>query len=475
MTPEDTTPTPARRHILRALAALAVAVVLLALVARVIWGVLEARRLDDQIDRIHAAGLPMTFEQLEAAIPEPPPADDAAPLYESAFTLIAKLDPNALDKTWQAYRTALDASPASRPADQTAGDANRLLANAASALDLLDRAAQRPGCSYTVGLDHGIQSCLPGLSRVRSTVKLLSLRALVLASKDHGDQAVNSVISLLQCRRVLRRQPAVLCSLVEIVLVNMAVRDAARTLEIAHPSDPALTRLQHALLAADQPRPLERMMIGEQVYCLQMMRDLIPDGEAAKMLKATGAALPERWPPGGWFRRPRMQHEAAGMLRDSTEWIRIARLPLPEAMEALRAGAPATSHLGRVTAPSLLRASEMVARSVAELRSAAVAVAIERYRRAHAAVPASLTALVPDVIASLPKDPYTGNDLSYRHTADRFVVYSVAENLKDDGGDLKRKGDEYPPELPDFGVEIRLKPLAPTTHATSRATGEHRP
>jgi hypothetical protein len=64
------------------------------------------------------------------------------------------------------------------------------------------------------------------------------------------------------------------------------------------------------------------------------------------------------------------------------------------------------------------------------------AVALERYSLRHGDPPASLDALVPEFLVSLPIDYMDGKPLRYRLNADKtFTLYSVGEDGKDDGGD----------------------------------------
>ena len=61
--------------------------------------------------------------------------------------------------------------------------------------------------------------------------------------------------------------------------------------------------------------------------------------------------------------------------------------------------------------------------------------ALERHRLAHGSFPASLDALVPVYLPSLPRDVMNGEPLHYRtETAGGYTLYSVAWNLRDDGG-----------------------------------------
>ena len=52
-------------------------------------------------------------------------------------------------------------------------------------------------------------------------------------------------------------------------------------------------------------------------------------------------------------------------------------------------------------------------------------------------LPATLEALVPDYLPAVPRDPFDGQP--FRYSAEKRIVYSVGENLTDDGGDEGRE------------------------------------
>ena len=71
---------------------------------------------------------------------------------------------------------------------------------------------------------------------------------------------------------------------------------------------------------------------------------------------------------------------------------------------------------------------------VAQLEVAKTLLAVERYRLAHASLPETLDQLVPDYLAAVPLDPFDGAPLRYKRLDRGFLVYSVGEDGKDDGG-----------------------------------------
>ena len=64
------------------------------------------------------------------------------------------------------------------------------------------------------------------------------------------------------------------------------------------------------------------------------------------------------------------------------------------------------------------------------------AIALKRYSLRHGTPPASLDALVPEFVLSVPIDYMDGKPLKYHLNADgAFVLYSVGADGKDGGGD----------------------------------------
>jgi hypothetical protein len=64
------------------------------------------------------------------------------------------------------------------------------------------------------------------------------------------------------------------------------------------------------------------------------------------------------------------------------------------------------------------------------------AIALKRYALRHRAYPADLASLVPEFLATVPRDVMDGQPLRYRRNADgSFLLYSIGEDGVDNGGD----------------------------------------
>jgi len=84
--------------------------------------------------------------------------------------------------------------------------------------------------------------------------------------------------------------------------------------------------------------------------------------------------------------------------------------------------------------PAFGRIMQIETRHLAHLRATHTALAVERYRLTKGRLPQSLDNLVPTYLETIPTDPFDGENLKYRTLETGFVVYSVGEDLTDEGG-----------------------------------------
>jgi hypothetical protein len=85
--------------------------------------------------------------------------------------------------------------------------------------------------------------------------------------------------------------------------------------------------------------------------------------------------------------------------------------------------------------PNTSRALDTAVRVETQRRLAITAIALKRYQLRYNQPAPSLDALVPEFLAQVPLDPMSGKPLCYRLNPDgTFILYSVGEDGKDDGG-----------------------------------------
>ncbi len=84
-------------------------------------------------------------------------------------------------------------------------------------------------------------------------------------------------------------------------------------------------------------------------------------------------------------------------------------------------------------------------------RNLHLAFALAIYQRDNKSYPKSLDALVPNYLAKLPNDLFTGEPLVYRPTEKGYLLYSLGPNGKDDEGRRLQdnpKGDDIAVRMP---------------------------
>jgi hypothetical protein len=113
---------------------------------------------------------------------------------------------------------------------------------------------------------------------------------------------------------------------------------------------------------------------------------------------------------------------------------------------------PRTQMLVRIMMPSLSRAVILHMRVAAGLECARAALAAEAFRMRTGRLPDSLPELVPADLPAVPADPFDGQPLRLVVTEHGIVIYSVGENLTDEGGNVVR--DPQTKRFPDVGFRL---------------------
>ncbi len=99
-----------------------------------------------------------------------------------------------------------------------------------------------------------------------------------------------------------------------------------------------------------------------------------------------------------------------------------------------------------VFVPAIRRMTEAKIQLECKIAATRLTVALNIYRRAEGRYPESLDALVPEYMESIPRDPYDCEPM--RYDPELEVVYSVGENLEDNGGEAILKAGEYGDDWP---------------------------
>jgi hypothetical protein len=405
-----------------------------------------------KLEAIRNAGYPVTLAELDKWYPQTPANGNGAELFGVAFdklTIGTNLTPLP-----RADLAALSpqATPLSAATRQAVAN---VLASNADAIALLHEAASTRRSRYPLNLGRLSLLPYPHLVSLHRSAYLLELEALGYAEQENPALAARSVDSLLGLARSLATEPLARSYLARLECQRIAVVSLQQVLNKTTPTDSQLSSLSGALEQANNSYSLSRAFIGQRcigVYAFELM------GGMADVWRMT---LGRNWP---WWQRLVIRltvffgssaslYDASGLLQWDElcylgmmdRYIEAARAEFPQRLATARALQSEVRQLPRfhVFTGQWLRAMNGAnvilkdASLTARLRAARVALAIERYRLVHGQPPETLAPLTPTYLKTALTDPFdpAAAGLRYKRLAKGYVVYSIGEDARDDGGD----------------------------------------
>ncbi len=118
---------------------------------------------------------------------------------------------------------------------------------------------------------------------------------------------------------------------------------------------------------------------------------------------------------------------------------------------------PRWQGLGYISIGGLIMATNIHQRVTTKLEITNLAIAAELFRLENNRWPGSLKELVPNQINEIPMDRYSGEKMKMKTLVDGIIIYSVGEDLKDDGGIIKRISYEEEDENSEIGEDLGFR------------------
>ncbi|HMC90246.1 MAG TPA: hypothetical protein VKI17_11900, partial [Gemmataceae bacterium] len=288
-------------------------------------------------------------------------------------------------------------------------------------------------------------------------------------------------LAALNTARSLGDEPAYISQMVRSAGAFMATHALVRVLAQGEPSPDVLMAAQR-LLAEDAEEPLLLYAVRGERAGMDLFMEAVQGGqlkfsEVRAMLRMqrflqppSDSIVPKDALESLQFMGSIRSHRAK-LLRFHTQLVEIGKLAKEEQFariaELEAASDPEGSSwvLDVFGKPGCKVAAGFI-RNCAYDRCAAVAMALERYRRDHGDWPSSIQSLVPLYMGKIPLDPFDGNPLHYCRFNEGVVIYSVGVDGVDNGGQIDRKATQGSDQGLDFGfrlwdVKRRRQPAKP--------------
>ena len=408
-------------------------IVVLLLLLFVLFRISGGYKLKKRLQTLQGRGHPVTLEELDRMYSLPAGAQNAADVYLAAFSNYKEWDRDAMRAIPILGRASLPGR--TEPLDASTREfVNRFLSDNEQALSLLHKAASIEHCRYP---DDFTQVSNPIRYRrydmgndVRVAALLLSLEALIAFEDKDVDKFLASISASLALARSLNGPMMIHRS-----THDDALRDTYRSIERAINrtplTDEQLLRLSALVKESDNDKGFKRALLVEQ--CLGLHKFIAPLAEVSKRIGEQDNSLLRK------LIISRMlglnSRHALGYIDLMQKSIDALELPDPDrfkAFESVRQSAPGDSQ-GRYIIREVLTLEREIDRQARD-RVTLAGLAVERFRLAEGHLPQSLDNLVPGYMEVMPEDPFNGENLRYRRLKTGFVVYSVNDDLSDNGG-----------------------------------------
>ena len=407
-------------------------------------------KLNARIEAIRAAGYPVTCDELDAWYTIPEGAENAADTILDAtksynqWSVKTIPDANYIEPYHPFYskedfiilpRIGSLELPRSREplTDEMKALIAEYVVDNNEALDLLHAGAEIEHCRYPLELNYPYFFYFR-LYDLYEVSRLLCFDALAHAENGKAELATRSVISGFDLARSLSKEPMLDSQTTLIKFDSIALYALKRIVNRIKLTNEQMVKLAECIAHAEHVHDFSLGLVGERCLMLSAFREP----------KKWNWLDNVQWPPAPIFKT----YKALGLADMDTihyldrinEYIEVSRLPLHLRWEAARTvddkfGEPSIIRiLLYQTTFELSRLTAWDFRIIARLRTARVGLAVQRYRLANGALPDKLSQLVPDYLDAVPEDPFDGNELRYKKHGSGFVIYSIGEDLSDDGG-----------------------------------------
>ena len=352
----------------------------------------------------------------------------------------------------------------------------------AAALEQIREALRSPQFDMNLNYKMGFNIPLGGLARHKTVAQWLSAATMNDLHNGRLNEAAANLNALLSLVNASRDQRLIIYQLVRVAVAAIGIPPTWEALQTDGWTDAQLARLQQGWAALEFLQPMEQASGMERAIGIEMFSRL-RNSSAERRQWFSGNAFGSTAAPLGTptptniaevpefaleWSKERLSSLNAFAQENAWRWfwsyddeLRYVQtlqvmLEIPRnarltgsfvsarswgTNEISRRGHTIDSSFVRyflsdLLAPAIERASAKAARLEVQREMTVTAIALKRYSLHHGTPAPTLESLVPEFLPRAPKDLIDGQPLRYRVlSGGQFLLYSVNEDGKDDGGD----------------------------------------
>ena len=406
-----------------------IAVIVFLLLAAIIAWNLSSRYTDVRLDAIRQNGYPITLSELNTWYQAVPDSQNNAPIYERVFALPGF---GNFDINWPIRGQTFSARYKTELSDLVVS--NRM------ALALFHSAQTSNRCHYSIDFNKLFTTTGGHAFAVISGAKLLCTEALLHASNGDSERAVGSFRAAGLLADSEAEEPWIIAQIARIACWTIIAQRVENAMAQTQMTEQQLASLQAMVAGAERPEALLRGLAGDRAIGIAVFAEPIYAFSDGRPPYTTTECLKDDLIVGlskatGIFERDR-----AFYLEAMAKAVEAASLPFPQRLNLGQktpsgwGAAPRFCSISRVVYPRISSMFTSEGDAVARLRTAQVALAVERFRCRHAGrLPARLEELVPDYLTALPPDPLDGKRLRFEVIDSGYAIYTSGVDSRNGG------------------------------------------
>lgn len=393
------------------------------------WPFIYTRDTDAEIGKLKAQGKPVCTQDL---VPKKiPDSVNAALVYGKAFRAMP-LKRGQMDVVYDF--TSGDPAKAAKAKGSVSG----LIARCSQSLKLTEKAAAMPQCQFAIPWGEGYLAELPHLNKLRQLSRLVAARALWSAQAGQMSACVHDVETGLEMSRATADEPILVSALVQHALVQIAAATLRKSVVYGHMPEAQARECHQKFGEVDLQTSLVKALEGERAMGLTLSRQMengtVPDPEHPGKPLVSG-------PPAHLFRYM-LRPDRRFYLRQFDMLLRYSGLPYREIKrkrldQRMDADPPRYALVSYVLLPVGSRALEARDRCLVAVGQSRVACALEAYWDRFGSYPETLSELRSKLGWKIEEDPFSGRDFIYKRLPRGYLLYSIGDDLRDDGGETR--------------------------------------
>ena len=319
--------------------------------------------------------------------------------------------------------------------------------------DLIRDAVKRPFARIDGDYRLPVKQPIPNFVKYRYLSQVLAHRAKCRLLLGKPAEALADLTLLHQLNQTLAkdgRPTTIVASMIHTAIAGLYADAIANGLQTHSWREPELAALQTQLAELQLLPAVAFSFRAERAGTCQTLDTWTPEQLMREIHGSTRQVSDLGWwlMPRGWV----LQNKAviASLEGKIVDYMNVTNHSVSpaKAVAANRAIERALEHvtpwnfIAAICLPNYTKASETMARNQTWVNHARIACALERHRLAHGNYPATLAALVPQFMETIPHDIIGGKAMNYScPDGEHFRLYSIGWNEADDGGITAQSSD----------------------------------